>query len=155
MIGWRKDSNLLAVVVEAVRGRVEQLRLATVVEARHVGDESGDLGGLRGARVELALRPAGHERVDVGRVPDLGIPSESEEELGVQLVGLEVTDVKDPDAVCLPVDGEGHLLVDLEGVSECTSGWEDDIVPSQFVTTAFREVASASNPAHQRPRNVR
>jgi len=47
------------------------------------------------------------------RVPAGGIPTKVEEELDLTLVGLQITDVYNPETIRLSFDGNGQLLIDL------------------------------------------
>lgn len=107
----------LSIVRETERRRIQQFRLAVGVEARDVrNDARNNLSVFRGER-EFALRPLRHEGVEVVVVPDRGVPSIRDEKLRFHFVGLEVTDVDNPDASGITRSRKRHLLVCLCHVS--------------------------------------
>ena len=105
----------LAVVEDAVRGGVPELGLAPRVVLRHGVDDRGNLRGIGRGESELARGPLLNERVEVLVVPLGRVVGVGEEELGMHLERLQVTDVEDPDLGSVTVDGGHQLLVGLSG----------------------------------------
>ena len=81
--------------------------------ASHIPDDPRDLRCIGCRQVELTLRPTRDEGVKVRRVPLGGVPAEGEEELGMHLVWLEVSDVQDPQVGGIASDGRRQLIVGL------------------------------------------
>ena len=91
-----EGADVLAIVRQTIGRRCHQLGLAPRIVTREVPHDTCDLGSVGCRQIEFALCPASNKRVEVLRVPLRRIPAESEEELRVHLVRLEIADVDDP-----------------------------------------------------------
>ena len=98
---------------KTVSRSVQQLRLPPRVEPRQVTDYFSHDQSITLAQCKFSLRPGVDECVEVTFVPSGRVPSQGDEELDFAFVRLEITNVDDPYACSIAVDGDRHLLVDL------------------------------------------
>lgn len=89
----------LSVVRQTEQRGVEQLWLASVVPAGEIRHDVCDFRGARSREVEFTLSPGSNECVEIVDVPSSAVPGVSQEEFRAHFVGLQVSNVDDPNPV--------------------------------------------------------
>lgn len=109
----REENNALSIVDETECRRIDQLGLDPSQRHRHIRRYLGHFVRILRVQTKFPCGPRRDESIEIVEVPDRGVPSEGHEKFDGHLVGFEVSDVENPDAGGLAVDGERKLFVDL------------------------------------------
>lgn len=108
-----ESPDVLSVVRQAKERRVEQLGLASVVPTSNVRNNVRNLGSTRCREIEFTLSPSCYEGVEVVEVPPSAVPGVGQEEFRVHFVGLQVSDVDDPDPIGMSLQSLRKVIESL------------------------------------------